>query len=265
MLKIRQIENFLLLKYRRPQLIPPPNSDYTAADKSLYLACQDILYYRSVEQIQHFYPRAHIHVLTNETLPSQAGISYYRFDEEWTNHICKFRLYSLLNEPAMYVDLDIVLNKPFPRMDRFKEYAFYCFNLSYGENIQQYSAKPLPSNPEVTYNSGVVWIAKPHPNVTADLLSIHERYFNDVDMIFAKNRWPYNDEHALAFYAAERNYEMPLDKRINMPRKRIKDSFDLYQSIHYNGVRDKQQMLVEYKMFEVSKYHSESIKRYFGV
>lgn len=270
MLKIKPIRNFILLKYKRPELIVPSIEKFSEEDKNFYLDCQEVLFYRTIEQIQYFHPKSHIHVLTNETIKSCDNISYYIYNESWVNHICKFKLYSLINEPAMYVDLDVVFSKPVPSMENYSEYPFYFFNISHGENIQKYSNKKLPNNNNITYNSGMVWINKPHNNITERLINLHETYFNDAEMILSKNSWPNNDEHALSLLVAMEKLHMPLNDKINVSRNKLSkitlEEISKLQSIHYTGILNKQKMIKEYNLFTVSKqHHNINIKHFFNI
>ncbi len=271
MFKCFPIKNFLLLKYKREELISPKNHNYTDQDKSIYLECQDALFYRAVEQINFFHPKSHIHVLTNEKLPPLKNTSYCVFNENWTNMICKFKLYSLIDEPAMYVDLDVVFNYPLPSMQEYQEYPFYFFNVSWGENIQNYTQKNLPANHNIVYNSGVTWINKPSKELTDQLLDLQEFYFNDTNMILSKNLWAYNDEHALSLLTSIKNYKMPISSTINVSRNKLNKNLEKktikdFQSIHYTGVTTKQKMIEEYCLYNIFKYHfNEKVKNYFKI
>lgn len=271
MLKQLLIRNFLLLKYKRPKLISPERYNYSDEEKQQYLDCQDILFYRTIEQINYFHPKAHIHVLTNENLISTNNISYYIFNEVWSNLLCKFKLYSLINEPAMYVDLDVIFNKPLPTMCLYQKYPFYFFNVSWGENIKNYTNKKLPANDNITYNSGVTWINKPNKNLTDQLLELQEKYFNDGDALLAKNLWPYNDEHALSLLSSINKYKMPLSDSINVSRNKLSETINFdtiknLQSVHYTGIKTKQKMIKEYDLYLMSKHHNdEKVKKHFNL
>jgi hypothetical protein len=268
MLKINQVNNFLLLKYQRSDLKSP--TPLSEKDKSVYLNCQDVLFRRTIEQIQFFHPKAHIHVLTNENMQSTASVSYYVYEEKWDNLLCKFKLYGLLNEPAMFIDLDIIFNRPIYPVECNSPICF--FNTSWGAPLQDFSNKKLPCKQDVIYNSGVVWIPTPSSHITDELMELHEEYFSDEKAIYAKNLWPNNDEHALSLFVGIHNYDMPLNNTINVSRNKLEKlkidvnplSVQKYQSVHYNGVLTKQKMIDEYIFFKMSQHHNdESVKKYF--
>lgn len=274
MLKIKPIQNFLLLKYKRKELITPPNDQFSKDEKELYLQCQDVLFYRTIDQIQFFHPKAHIHVLTNENLISTDKITFYIHREVWTNLICKFKLYSLIQEPALFIDLDVIFTKPMPPIEHYSNYPFCFFNTSWGKPLQEYSAKKLPVNQNVIYNSGITWINNPHKNITNELLNLHEIYFSNSELIYSKNLWPDNDEHALSLFIGINKYIMPLNDEINMSRNKLQklhmeintETIKKFQSIHYNGITTKQKMIKEYKFYEISKLHTnQKIKRLFNI
>src|SRR6185437_9398649 len=66
-------------------------------------------------QIRSFYPRAAIHILTNDesVCRRERNVIYHLRKDMIPNLFSKLHIFGLLDEPAMFLDGDILLRKPF--------------------------------------------------------------------------------------------------------------------------------------------------------
>ena len=218
----------------------------------MYITCQRDLFDRSVTRIQKLYPKAHIHVLTNEEGCNTDMITYHHMGFV-SNHICKFQIYGLLTEPAMYVDCDVMIIRPFEER-HLAGAPFNCFTADGGVDLQQFTPKKLPIKTVTFYNAGLIWIPGPNKTIVDELQQIHEEYFNDIDFQRNHNKWSYSDEYSLSYYIAKHGLKMNLFWDVNAPRQAIqkldKGAVHAYQSIHYTGIRAKSLLYKELSCYE---------------
>ena len=175
---------------------------------------------RIIYQIKSFYPRANIHVLTNET--GTLPVVYHVMKDLPLNNLCKLFIYGILDRPCMFVDSDIMLVKPFEpkHVDTDNEFLLYSSYKpeGYSENYPH-------------YNTGVVWINKPSCRIVDELLRINQTYDDPY-------KWHYNDEYPVSRYVFDKNMKMYQGNDVNVYRSLVCDlehmkGFDRYQSIHY--------------------------------
>jgi hypothetical protein len=267
MINKHKIKNFILIKFLRKDWLLPTQGPHALTTEQIksYEDSQNVLLYRAIEQIKYFHPSSNIHILTNDetiTFEDNKIIKHYK-NETW-NLLCKLQLYGLLEEPAVFIDSDIVFVKPLSNLEDYYKYPFYFFNRSWVEKLSFYSNN-LPVENNIVYNSGVVLINKPSQKLVAELQNLHNEYFNDVNFILSNNKIPYNDEHAPSLYALLNNYKMPIENsKINVMRNRLKKlnitlnekNINQFQSIHYSGLVNKTLMIQEYPLFPISKNHT---------
>lgn len=232
-------------------MTPPIASSFTTDECDKYLSTQEVMFGNMVKQIRCLYPEARIHVMTNLPDEQYPGLIYHHLDFP-SNHVCKFLLYGLLDVPAMYVDVDIILVRPFRAEHLQTENNFNCYSVSLFENLQQMTSKPLPVKTDVIYNAGLMWIPKPSKKIVADLQKLHETYFSDDTYMTSRGKWPYVDEYALSLYIKMQGINMNIIPEVNMPRHRITECLvpqsNKYQSIHYTGIRSKGLIEKEYNL-----------------
>ncbi len=250
--------NFILIKYKKKIEINTKNKVFTTKDFSTYLNSQDIFFEIMQKQILHYYPNAHIHVLTNDSKNcKEKSNTTFHFKNFQSNHTCKFLLYGLLNEPALYLDCDIVLLSEFTNEHLNTDNSFNLFSISRHFNLQTISYKLLPVATNILFNAGIIYIKKPDVAIVNDLLELNEKFFSDQQYIESKNEWPNNDEYALSLYIKIKNIKMQLHNDVNVLRFSI-DSKELtnkkIQSLHYTGIKAKNQIKQEFDKFPV--FHS---------
>jgi hypothetical protein len=240
------INDFILIRYKKPSLSPPPNATFTEEEKQTYLDSHESSFLKMVNQIRRFYPKTRIHVLTNMEDQPVSDLIYHK-KNFWPDHTCKFLLYNLLDRPAMYIDTDILLLKPFQEKHMAGR-PFNCFAISLLENLQEMSSKPLPVPVNAIYNAGLMWIAEPSQKIVDEITTLHHTYFSDQRFMSNHNKWSCVDEYALSLYIAINKLNMLLDDKTNVPRHRIQKPHRKYQSIHYTGIRTKELFQQEFDL-----------------
>jgi hypothetical protein len=236
-------------------LIGPAKRAFTDKDYAIYLSSQEVLFEIMKRQLWHFHPNAHIHVLTNiKDCKNESNLTFHYRDFK-SNHICKFLLYNLIPEPAIYLDCDIVLFSEFNKYHLETKERFNLFSVSRHLDLQRISRTSLPVEVNTLLNAGVIYIKSPSADITEALLSLNDKFFSDSDYIISKNEWPYNDEYALSLYVKMNNMNMNLHPGVNVLRWFVQDIENKnIQSLHYTGVKAKSQLSFECKKFPV--FHS---------
>lgn len=207
--------------------------------------------YRMIDQIKSFYPDARIHLMTNTADPIDGVILHY-FDFE-SNHSSKFYLYGLLDVPAMYLDVDIVLLKPFKADHLVTESPFNLYCVSFFNDLQKMSRKPLPVKTNKVLNAGIIWIPRPSKQITQELIDIHTEYFSDVNYMLNQGNWPCVDEYALAVYIEKHSLKMNMSSEVNRSRHSLRDLVEAKQcqTVHYPGISAKRLYEKEYHVLTV--------------
>lgn len=244
--------NFILINYTKDSLIGPSKRAFTDKDYAAYLSSQEVLFEIMKRQLWHFHPNAHIHILTNKkNQKDESNLTHHYRDFE-SNHTCKFLLYNLIQEPAIYVDCDIVLLSGFNEDYLDTRERFNLFSVSRYLDLQHISRTTLPVNVSKLLNAGVIYIKSPGSDITDSLLSLNDKFFSDTEYILSKNEWPYNDEYALSLYVNANNIHMNLHPSVNVLRWSIQNIEDKkIQSLHYTGVKAKAQLYSECVRFPV--------------
>lgn len=187
-------KNFIILKYSKSEL----DCQVDKTMKNLYLNSQDIMFWKMVKQLEAHYPDSYVHVLTNENMaPANSKMVIHKFEFE-PNHCCKFLLYGLLDEPAFYLDADIVIKRKFYQHELTSSNAFRMYN-TIGE-IDYSKLSPKMNIFIKNHNAGVIMIQEPNKEITKELQEIEVEFFSDKEFISKNNRWPYNDEYATSYY-----------------------------------------------------------------
>lgn len=248
-MSVETIDNFILIKYRKRSLDAPKHVK-GAPKLSDWNDYQEMMFRTMLDQLNFFYPKAAVHVLTNE--PNNDNIEnvvwHYRPEIE-ANHSAKLLLYSLIDKPAMYLDTDILIAKPFSPRHLQTAHPFNIYQLSHtSRNLQTLTRMPLEHHVTKQYNCGVIWIARPSKQITEELKTIKEEYFNDKEWIERHGAWFNNDEHPVSYFVAKYGMKMKIFPRVNAFRRNLKkrDIFKM-QSIHYTGVKKKELFVKEYK------------------
>jgi hypothetical protein len=242
------IDNFLLVKYSKKNLNDIPSYVEHSTKVDLWNSTQDTMFSTMVSQLNFFYPKATVHVLTNERHKNLKKLIFHYRPELEPNHTAKFELYSLIDAPAMYLDTDIILVRNFARRHLTTSGPFNLFQLSSTRNLQTLCRKPLPAVADRQYNCGMIWIPRPSIAITEELKALKAEFFDEKDWIESNKAWFNNDEHPTSLLIAK--YGLPIKQynEVNSFRSKCKytDIFNM-QSIHYTGVRNKKLFVKEYK------------------
>jgi hypothetical protein len=242
-----KIEDFILVFYRRESLYDgPPISRMPVCLKhskktcDFYIDSQLEMLKKTINQLNFFYPKSKIHLMTNVKDNLVDNVVYHRIDFE-SNNTAKFYIYSLLDKPAMYLDLDIIMRSPFNICHLPMENNFNFYSMSFIGDLQEMSKKTLPVKTKEVFNAGIAWIPRPSKDITNELIDINNSYFSDVDYMLEHGKWPCVDEYALAVYIEKHKIKMNLVDKINKLRHQIKkEDIKKYQTIHYNGIIGKE-------------------------
>lgn len=174
----------------------------------------------TLTQLDYWYPDAVIHILTNsEGLPQLRDRVQIHYNPLLPNSWeAKLHIFGLLDRPAMYIDLDVLLIRHFDAsmLETKNPFRFYW---SFGPGLFRYSH----------YNSAVAWIAEPDKAIVKELVEIYHREGYD------QKGPPYhgNDEYATNQFIHEHKWVMPYRRDVNVPKAVAKDNIRSYQSIHY--------------------------------
>ena len=169
-------------------------------------------------QLDYWYPEAKVHILSNKKLADTKQVVCHH---EPTLKPCwssKFLIYGLLDRPAMYLDLDVLLVRPFSAQDLLTDYNFKVF----------WSSGPLYFGYN-HYNNAVVWIPRPDKEITRRLALINQLY----GFWKGGEPWHANDEFATSRYIYNNGWYMPTNGRVNVPKKLAGNYFHWFQSVHY--------------------------------
>lgn len=248
------IDHFITVRYDRSEIDPMPpwlNEPKTVDDHN---DVQRLLFEQFADQIARIYPDATLHVITNVARPDHGHVVYHHFEAK-ANHLIKFQMYGLIDEPAMYMDCDIVIVSPFHGgHTEFACPAGYFTVTRDLIDIQDAASEPLPGDARWPVNAGMVWIGEPSKKIVNDLVSLHGRYFSDPDRV------PYEiaDEHAATLYWSMAGVD-PVRHvpGTNVPRSGLRGAGDILrqQTVHYTGyaLANKRRCLSEYPLFSLAR------------
>lgn len=234
-----QIKNFILIFYTKNKLDLPTDSE---AEKT-YLSSHKPALTFMIEQIKSLYPESKINLMTNTDL-SPEGCVIHKMNIA-SNHTAKLEIYSLLDEPAMYLDCDIIMQRRFNEKELSCEGNFKLYSLSKQIDLSGFASQPIESKKYNVYNAGVVWIPKPSKEITLELQTIEKDIFGDKKKITDAGEWPYNDEYALGYYLEKRNQEFEKSKTVNVLN--WWSTQQDVQSTHYTGLKGKRAFLRKIK------------------
>lgn len=241
-----KIKNFITMRWTKKEMEPPPiwRPDLKKRDLNEYNIIQIKLFDQLKDQLKKIYPDSFLHVITNEKNHKNEKNIYYHFYDFESSHILKLNMYGLINEPAMYIDSDIIILNKFKEEDLYTNNNFTYFNKS-GNDFKHLSKKPLPCEANILYNAGLVWIPKPSKKITEKMYNIHYEYFED------KNNFLISDENASSLYVFLNNIKIDLNFNMNVPRCFAEMNLKSKQSIHYTGYDNKWKYLClqEYKKY----------------
>lgn len=236
------IDNFILVYYLQKTEINTPDwfprkANLVEIAKEKYWRKMLHMMYR---QLDIFYPNAKIHIVTNEhNLPKNDRVIFHYFSD-LNGLMSKFKIFNLIEEPAMYLDLDVLLTRQFEDKHLETEFPFNVFR-KYKGNIPAIQGIPGLQDVVRAYNTGIVWVKEPNEKMEKQLLEYQQQYFSNQEQLNKLRVLSGNDEHALAVYIIRNNYLMKTFEELSKPRDEIKCFSKLkdYQSIHYMGIHKK--------------------------
>jgi hypothetical protein len=234
-----RIENFILIYYVKDDL----DIEVDEQTKRRYISSQKPALHFMVSQIKSFYPDSRIHVLTNTDV-DLPECEIHRKDFG-SNHTVKFEIYSLLDEPAMYMDCDIVMHRRFKDEELACNTPFKLFNTSMTINLSKIAADDgffsVPDRDYQVYNAGMIWVPRPDEAITKRLQLIERVVFCDKEKIKAQGLWPYNDEYALTYMLHMDGISFPNSPSVNLVS--WSDEHSDVQTVHYTGLDGKRAFL----------------------
>jgi hypothetical protein len=232
MIKPPKIEAFILVNYKKP-IDAMKFYDGAPEDAMHYLEMQDRMLQQMIFQINYWYPKTEIHLITNRDV-APGGTTIHRLPIA-NNHTAKFQVFGLLDKPAMYLDCDIVIRKKFPVDALWSNTPFRMYGVTRRFNLQSISPKPIGVDAFNQYNSGILWIPEPDKKITDDIMSIHNEFFSNPEFIVSKKEWPLSDEYALSVYVTQNGWQFHHKNGIGESPPAAADC----QSVHYSGVLGK--------------------------
>lgn len=187
-----------------------------------------------VKQIRSLYPHANIHLITNRPRPSPDIISHIQPDLE-PNNYAKLRIFDLIDEPAMYLDNDILLVRPFDQ-DHLLGRPFNLYQKYSPENM---SRLPEGQRGYPHFNTGIVWVSEPSHSLRREMESRRDEFRIYQSFV--------NDEYPVSDYIEDAGGHMNLIREVNFPRSDVGEcSIRDFQSLHYTGMDDKSGLFDDY-------------------
>lgn len=212
------IEHFILVRYEKKELnvadklCPQLSPRRFEIQKYLYAGC--------LRQIKEFYPNATIHVLTNE-IGSRSDVTYHVINDLPTCNLSKLYIYGLIDKPAMFLDCDVEICKPFEEQHLPADVPFNVYKTYKDKKINNYKH----------YNTGVVWIPNPSNKIVQELIEINNKHFSDPTL------WLYNDEYPVSYYIFIKQLTMREHKEVNSLI--AQEDATNAQTIHYSFQKEK--------------------------
>lgn len=212
--------NFILVHFK---------TTYTQPKLVDYYKDLDQMHTLMIDQLTSFYPDCKIHVVTNEHKQNTANVIYHYRDTN-TNY-AKLHMFGLLDEPAMYLDSDIILLRPWEEKHLQAEGNFNLyqkFDVGLPEGFpEQY--KFMYDYPH--HNSGMIWIPRPEKALSETLLAMATRFpVHDGGWVA--------DEYPTNYFIYAMGWKMNLFPEVNAYRKSTKVPLRDCQSIHYAGCKE---------------------------
>lgn len=243
-----KIENFILIKYRKDNYDAPSSVKHKLPSLDKWNELQDIIFETAISRLHLFYPDSTIHIITNETNKKNSDKIIFHQDDVPTNWSTKLLVYGLLDVPAMYLDTDILLLKPFEEKHLRTAAPFNLYEMTSLRNLQMLSKKKLEFTCKGQFNCGMIWISRPSKAIVEELQRIKKEYFNNKDLIESKKLWFHNDEYTVTYFVKKYNMKMKFFPGVNVFRDRCQfEDISSFQSVHYASIDGKKLFLKEYK------------------
>ena len=249
----QEINHFISMRWTKLVMEPPPEhrKDLKTRNLQEYNKIQIDLMNQLSKQIKILYPKAILHIITNEDHVDRDNLRFHRYDFA-PSHLAKNYMYGLLDEPAMYIDADVLLIRKFTKKELATEFPYTYFGGISGGNFKKLAKKPIPVDVERIYNAGMVWIPKPDKKITQNMMNLHFEYFDNYDI---------SDEASATLYTHLNEIKINGNSEINRSRAEISEQDILtHQSVHYTGydIHWKRLCFLEYKKYSLSNHQRVS-------
>lgn len=152
--------NFILVNYQ---------NRYDKTKLIQYYENNNLFHKIIIKQINKFHPNSNIHIVTDVKTKDKGNLFYHYIENLEKNNYAKLNVLDLLDEPSIYLDNDIILNKPFnlPITDN-------SFNLF--QEYKDYSKLPENMRLYKHYNTGIVQINKPDKHIAKEIRNLKDKF-----------------------------------------------------------------------------------------
>jgi hypothetical protein len=232
------IKNFILIYYTRDQLTEFEKINHDRYHKNLpkdfRLNIHKKLLNLSCSRIKELYPKSEIHLISNQK--TELPVTHHIFENMEKQHTTKLLMYGLLNEPAMYIDNDVLLVRPFNINHLEVESPINPYNLNYRKIFTHKSIQYQ------YYSASVVYIKNPCKIMQQEMQNLHNEEFflnNNTEKNDDHPLSMYNDEYSMSMYIQKNNFKIKLfTNEVNVGRMRIENEnrkIQDFQSVHYSA------------------------------
>jgi hypothetical protein len=219
------LKNFILLYYKKDFLSDHEIDKNTRnPENPIQLDTHLKMFKLCYKRIKHLYPKSTIHVISNVNKFIDDSEWYHRenISLDYTN---KFQIYGLINEPAIYIDNDIMLLKKFTDLQLDVDVEINPYQVGWKNYFFKNKVKYFH------FSACALLLKNPSKELQNKIIQIHQDFFvKETD----------NDEFALSKYLEDTNQKskVKMFEEIGYPRSWIKNKKDLFfsniQSIHYS-------------------------------
>jgi hypothetical protein len=221
--------NIILVQYEREK-------EWTTGNLQHYYRYSWKFYDLMIKQLNRVYEKPRIHVLTNRKLEPKPNVIYHIDEGIEQSNYAKLYVFGLLDEPAMYIDNDILINRPFEA----KHMPDVPFNIFQPYHSQNQHSLPERMRCYPHFNTGIIWIGQPSNVLMHEIMFYRDLFRNYPEWV--------NDEFPISYYIMKKKLEMQLDPSVNQYREDVntKEERDKCQSVHYTGKEFKDLLVPEY-------------------
>lgn len=237
------IKNFIMIYYERDRLteFEKVNHQRYNSDKpkDFRLNVHRRLIELSKSRIRELYPKSEIHLIVDKKYNFE-GVTEHVFEDMSPEHTSKLLMYNLLDEPAMYMDSDVLLVKPFDKSHIEVESPINPYNLNH-RKVFDWNGQKYPY-----YSASVVYVSQPSEKIQREIQELHEKEFLYIKGTLGIKGGTHpltstNDEFSMSLYINQQGWEIKLfPDEVNVGRIRAAKEGGLprimkCQSVHYSG------------------------------
>jgi hypothetical protein len=155
----------------------------------------------TLARVRLLYPKAQFHLLTNVDEEVPGFTVHYRPDMP-NSYQARFHLFGLLDRPAMHLDMDIYLIRPFTSSQLSGKEPFKFFTwVSHWMRLY----KPLPKEFSRHYNGGMIWLRYAGQRLCREFSELAATRFPRVSL----------DDIVMSYYCHEHGFEFENHPRVN--------------------------------------------------